>query len=176
VTLSKVKEGIAIAPMLLNPGDRFFIEIFSKSPLEIANVTSRIVGIPSLSHAKPEPQSGFYIGLSSLGILEKSTSSAISGIPFWLVFVVTHMLLIGTLLNVGVFVTQTSLGAKTITFIFSAATYSLVLVGYSLCISYFIEVLDLKKWPGLAILVCCVLMSGYTATKLRRKFFQNPDM
>ena len=174
VALTKVKEGIAIAPMLLNPGDRFLIEIFSKTRLELTDVTSRIVGIPSLSQAVPERRSGFYVGLSELALSEKSPISPIPNIPFWLVFALTHILLIGALLNVWAFVRETSIGAKVIILVMTTVMYALSLVGFTLCISYFVEILDLKKWPGLAILVGSILTSGYVSTQLRRRFFTAP--
>ena len=176
VNVAKIKEGIAIAPMLLNPGDRFFVEIFSKSPLALNDVTSRIVGIPSLSKAKPEPRSGFYVGFSSLVLSDKSSKNPISSVPFWMVFALTHLLLIGTLIIIWAGICQTTVGAKVITFAFSALTYILALAGFTLCISYFVEILDFKKWPGLIILMCSVLMSAYIATWLRRRYFMTPDM
>lgn len=170
ITLSKVKEGFKIAPMLLNPGDSFFIEIFSKSPLEIKDVTSRIVGIPNISQEEPESHSGFYIGLSSLGQSKQASEGLMSSIPFWLVFAVTHVLLIGTLLNVWIFQNQTTIVEKASTFIFSAVTYLLSLAGFTLSVSYFVEVLNIKKWPGLAILIGSIMISALVANSLRRRF------
>ncbi|WP_076383338.1 hypothetical protein [Pseudomonas sp. A214] len=171
IALSKVKEGISIAPMLLNPGDRFVVEIFSKAPLEIVDVTSRIVGIPNLSQTVPEPRTGFYVGLSSLAFTQNSSNLPFNNIPFWIVFALANILLIGTLLNLWFVILQPSKIAKITLSCFTTVIYALSIGAYTLCISYFVEILDLNKWLGLTILLSSITLSGYGATMLRRNYF-----
>lgn len=175
MNLSKVKEGIGIAPMLLNPGDRFVIEIFAKAPLGITDVTSRIAGVPALSQIIPEPRTGYYLGLASLARNDSSSKLPLTNIPFWLVYATANILLVGTLLQIWSIIVQPSTVAKVALPCIALITYALAVTGYALCISYFVEVLDLKKWLGITILLVSIAISGVGAAQLRRKYFPDPD-
>lgn len=170
VALTKVKDGISVAPLLLNPDDQFFIEIFSKSALDITGIRSRIVGLASITPAQPEAQSGFYIGISSVKPKEAGSKNPISNIPFWLVLLLSNVLLIASLLHTWTGTGQNNIGASIIVFGFGVLMYAMSLAGYALSVSYLIEVLDLKKWPGLTALIIDIFFCGYTANFLRHKF------
>ncbi|SEC87210.1 hypothetical protein [Pseudomonas kilonensis] len=171
VKLSKTQNGLAVSSLLLNPGDRFFIEIFSRSPVMISGVSSRIVGLPAITKAKPEPRSGFYVAISPIERSTKASRLPISHIPFWLTWAVTHILLVGTMLAIWACIRHSGVIAKVLLFLFAAVTYLLTMGGVSMCIAYFIDILDINKWVSMASMMLSTFMSVYISNFLRRKIF-----
>jgi hypothetical protein len=176
VTLSRVKEGLAVAPLLLNPGDRFVIEIFSRVPLEIADVSTRVVGLPKISRTQPEKQTGFNITLAPTLEFGKTTEKPISNIPAWVSFLLTHTMLIGSLLSITSFQYKKSLAEKALYLYFSLVLYVVAIISLKMTLTYFAEVLELNKTLSFTILMATTGLSVALAYFIRRAYFLTPSI
>lgn len=171
IKLEKFDKGITVEKLLLNPGDRFFIEIFSKIPIAVADVNSRIVGLPAITKAQTEKLSGFYVGISQTDSATKALRHPITHIPYWSAFPVTYILLTGTFILIWAGIRNKVLIPKIAIFFFAGVTYCLALAGLSLSTSYFIDVLQLNKWLIFAVQLFFALVSVYIAGIFRRRYF-----
>lgn len=171
IKLDKFEKGITVEKLLLNPGDRFFIEIFSKTPIAVADVNSRIVGLPSITKAKTEKRAGFYVGILPTNSTTKALRPPIPHIPYWCALPITYILLIGTFLLIWAAIRNTNITPKITIFFFAGVTYCLALAALSLSTSYFTEVLKINKWLSFAVQLFFTLASVYIALFLRRRYF-----
>ncbi len=171
IKLGKFEKGITVDRLLLNPGDRFFIEIFSKNPVVVADVKSRIVGLPAITKAQPEPRAGFYVGISPTNSATKALTPPIAHIPYWSACAITYILLTGTFLLIWAAIKNKDLIAKITIFFFASVTYCLALASVSLSTSYFIDILEVNKWLTFVIQIFLTAASVYIAEFMRRKYF-----
>jgi hypothetical protein len=93
------KSSVSIKPMLLNPGDRFLLKMFSDSDLKIVGVQSRILGVSAIERVQSPESSGLIVKslkpLDGGGVLEKKVQS----INIVFVIFLSVVLLTGTFLN-----------------------------------------------------------------------------
>ena len=93
------KSSVSIKPMLLNPGDRFLLKMFSDNDLRIVGVQSRILGVSSIERVQSPESSGLIVKtlkpLDGGGVLEKKVQS----INILFVVFLSVVLLAGTFLN-----------------------------------------------------------------------------
>ncbi len=63
IDLKFVGSTLSVNPILLNPGDAFFVKILSKSKLVVKSASARIVGLKRISKLIPHQRSGLYVTL-----------------------------------------------------------------------------------------------------------------
>lgn len=171
IKLGRFEKGITVDKLLLNPGDRFFIEIFSKNPIVVTDVNSRIVGLPAIIKAQTEPRAGFYVGITPTNSATKALSPPIAHIPYWSASVITYILFTSIFLLTWAALRNTDIIAKITIFFFAGVIYILALAGLNLSTSYFLDILQVSKWSGIAIQIFFTLISVCIAEFLRRRNF-----
>ncbi|WP_139833019.1 MULTISPECIES: hypothetical protein [unclassified Pseudomonas] len=169
VTLTRSKEGLAAAPLLLNPGDRFVIEIFSRVPLEISDVTTRVVGLSKITQVKPEKRTGFDITIASPSDFGKPVTQPISTIPGWLVFLLTHLMLIGSLLSVTSAKQKQNWGARAVFLTFAVVHYLVAISSLKFTLLYFTDILEWNKSLSFVILMASTFVSALAAVFIRNR-------
>ncbi|MFU2326631.1 hypothetical protein [Pseudomonas sp. NFX98] len=175
VVLTRVKEGLAAAPLLLNPGDSFVIEIFSRVPLEVSDVTSRVVGLPKINQIKQEKRTGFDITLASNSDIGKSAKNPVSNIPGWVNFIITHLMLIGSLLSITSAKRAHNWIGKVFFVSSSLVHYLIAIASLQLTVVYLTEALEIHKAVSFIILMATTVISAMVAYFVRRNVLNKPS-
>lgn len=173
VTLTRSKEGLAAAPLLLNPGDRFVVEVFSRIPLEITDVTSRVVGLPKITLVKPEKRSGFDITIASPTDFGNPAPAPIGTLPGALVFLLTHVMLIGSLLSITSAKQKQNLTARAVFITSALVQYLIAIASLKYTLLYLKEILEFSKTVSFLILMASTLLSALAGAYIKKRLLSD---
>lgn len=126
VTLSIINEGLKLEPMLMNPGDRFSVEIFGSEDFDILSATARIVGIESIRKKEMDNLSGVYVRKVRQISTNRTVESNLFYLhPITLVSITLLLVIVSFLIILSLKALKTSKALKVIIYAISFSCFAL---------------------------------------------------
>ncbi|OAS27873.1 hypothetical protein AYO08_00255 [Pseudomonas putida] len=150
LTLVQGKESVSIKPMLINPGDRFLLKMFSDSDIKVVGVQARILGIPLIEKVQSPESSGLVV--KSLKPLEGGGVSEKKVLVFNIALIVFMgvVMLVGTFLNYIVYL-RVSGWSRYMFLCLSLSLYGGALFTVNLSTEYMVTILGWSKTVSFAL-------------------------
>ncbi|MGN8248084.1 hypothetical protein [Pseudomonas sp. SMV7] len=166
------KSSVSIKPMLLNPGDRFLLKMFSDSDLKIVGVQSRILGVSAIERVQSPESSGLVVKslkpLDGGGVLEKKVQS----LNILFVLFLSVVLLTGTFLNYIVYLRVVG-WPRYLFLILSVSMYASALYITNLSTEYMLAVLGWGRLVTMGLHMAEILIVGGLFALGRRSLIQS---
>lgn len=129
VKIEADENSFSINPLLLNPGDTFFIEILTKSKIHIKKVTARIVGMGNIKEEELKPYSSLMLELVESGDTASSTTQRhLLPIPGYALIAFSLLTALCTFVFFFAYLASSSKWIKIMFFVLSMSMYALSLL------------------------------------------------
>lgn len=158
-----------INPLLLNVGDSFYINILSKSKLEVDKVVARIVGMDAITERKIKQTSGLIIDLVESAGINTTKQMHIQKISVLFIFITSFIAAICTFIFLLAFKNSNTL-AKRVMFGLISLNMYILSIKLAFLIPSAILSFAAKQWMGYVSMFGVLLFGAIVAIFIKNHF------